>query len=536
MANWRSERAPLAVDLDWTDAAHPMWRWILRVCAVAALVPLWSAPHLPFTDLPEHVAAIATLRHWFDPGWNVRQYFTLALGQSNYLLYYLAGALLAFPLGNAERANVALLSVIAVGFPYALRSLLRALEADERLALFGCTLFWCQSLLIGFFNYLAALPIALWGLSLAVREAQAARAGPRRWALAAAAVALFYMHLSAFVFFVPAAALCFWLLPMPPSAPHLDRPAQALLRRLAGLPLRLAWLAPSAALVAVWLWTSPVVHPGHVGWVQDTRPHFQDVAVSLQHLPEALIDVWRGTRDEWCLLALLAAGVLLAWPRAGDAERPDRAWRRGLAALWVAIAALLYLAMPRSAGWLDYLNERYAILAALLAAALFRPARGLRGAAPMLLLAATALFAAGNATAEVRAFEREVGPFDQVLAAAAPGRRLMALIFDQGSNHARFAPFLHFGGYYRARGGAVASISFAELPQSPLRYRPESAPPRTPPHAEWEPDAFRNDVQGPYYDYVLVRGAIDPFARNPRGPRWRLAARQGRWALYAKVP
>src|SRR5689334_24746606 len=79
----------------WTDAGHPSWSWLLFVCAVATVFPLWVAPSLPFTDLPQHVAAIATLRHFYDPQWKAQEYFTLALGRSPYLLYYLAGALLA---------------------------------------------------------------------------------------------------------------------------------------------------------------------------------------------------------------------------------------------------------------------------------------------------------------------------------------------------------------------------------------------------------------------------------------------------------
>ena len=64
----------------------------MLACAAATVVPLWSAAHLPFTDLPQHVSAIATLRHWWDPAWKSQEYFTLELGQTQYLLYYLAGA------------------------------------------------------------------------------------------------------------------------------------------------------------------------------------------------------------------------------------------------------------------------------------------------------------------------------------------------------------------------------------------------------------------------------------------------------------
>ena len=505
--------------MHWTDEDHPLWIWLLSACAAATVLPLWSAAHLPFTDLPQHAAAIGTLRHFWDPVWKSREYFTLALGQTQYLLYYLLGAALAFPFGTAERANLVLLSLVAVAFPLSLRALLKALRADTRLALFACPLFWSQSLLIGFFNYLAAMPLTLWSLALALRQAEA----PSRrtlLTLAGATVALFYLHLSAFVFFAPAAALA--SLALPRLAPPRE------------WPRRLVWAAPVAALAVLWLVNSPVVHPQSVGWYQPMGVHWEEPAAALRNVVDALLDIWRGPEDEWCLLALLAAAAFLAWPQRRDLE--EQPWRRGIVAAWVVLAGLLYLAFPISIGWMWQLNERYVLLFALLAPALLRPARGWRGAAPLLLVAATGLLAAATAFGNVRAFDREVGPFDSVLARAQPGRRLIGMMFEQNSRYAKFSPFLHFQAYYRARMGGVASFSFAELPQSPLRYRPENAPPPHPAGWEWHPGSFRNDVDGLYYDYVLVHGLVDPFARPQPGPRWRLLAREGRWALYEKEP
>jgi len=502
----------------WTDAEHPLWKWLLRICAAATALPLWSASHLPFTDLPQHVAAIGTLRHWWDPVWKSQEYFTLALGQTQYLLYYLAGAAMAFPLGTAERANVVLLSLTAIAFPWSLRALLRALHADERLALFGCTLFWSQALLIGFFNYLAAMPLLLWGLSLAVRQAL----GPSRktlWMLGAVSVALFYLHLSAFIFFAPAAAMA--SLALPRMAP----PRQ--------WPRRLVWAAPVVALSILWLLASPVMHPQSVGWRQPMAVAFDEPAAALHNITDALLDIWRGPEDEWCLLALLSAAALLAWPQQRDQEADP--WKRGLVAAWAALAALLYFAFPVSVGWLWQLNERYALVFALLAPALLRPSRGLRGGGPLLLVAATGLFAAGIAVSNIRAFDREVGPFDEVLAQAQPGRRLIGMIFEQNSRHAKFSAFLHYQAYYRARMGGVASFSFAELPQSPLRYRPENAPPPHPAGWEWHAGLFRNDVDGLYYDYVLVHAPFEPPQLRAPGPRWRPLAQRGDWALYEKI-
>ena len=495
----------------WTDPAHALWPFLLFACALANVVALWSGPYLPFTDLPQHAAAIATLRHWSDPQWKAQEYFTLALGRSQYLLYYLAGALLAFPLGSAELANLTLLSATALAFPLALRSLLRAVRGDERLALFAAPLFWSQSLLIGFFNYLAALPLLLWGLSLAVRDAEAPR--PRRTVLVAAvALALFYLHLSAFLLFAPAALLA-WLL--------LGRGPRALL-----------WVVPVAALGFAFLATSPVIHPEKVGWTHPMEIRFEAPSDALRNLPSALLDIWPGTQDDLVLLALIGAAALLAWPQPRDPDADARL--RGLAAGWCALAAFLYFAFPVSIGWLWQLNERYAIALALLAPLLLRPARGLRGALPLVLVAAASLFSAGIAGRQIRGFSREVEGFDRVLDATEPGRRLLSLIYGRDSAWAKFSPYLHFGSYYRARKGGIASFSFAELPQSPLRYRPETAPPPKPAHWEWEPWSFRNDVDGLYYDYLLVRGFGDPAARAGPGPAWHVLSRAGAWTLYTK--
>jgi hypothetical protein len=290
------------------------------------------------------------------------------------------------------------------------------------------------------------------------------------------------------------------------------------------------------------------------------RVAFEDPAVAIHDVTDALLDIWRGPQDEFCFLALLAAAALLAWPRTRLADESDTApdereaarderevrgsdapvadgadaWRRGLVACGVAFAVVLYFCFPVSIGWLWQLNERYALVFALLLPVLLRPMRGRRGALPLLLVAAVTFYSVGIAVENFRGFEQEVGAFDEVLAQAQPGRRLIGMIFDQNSRYAKFSAFLHYASYYRARMGGVASFSFAELPQSPLRYKPETAPPVHPAGWEWHANAYRNDVDGRYYDYVLVHGMVDPFATHPPGPVFHLVMRRGRWALYAK--
>jgi hypothetical protein len=528
--------------MKWTEEKHPLWRALTAAVALATAIPLWLTAHLPFTDLPQHAAMISTLRHWWDPAFRVQEHFTIAFSQTQYLLYYLVGALLAFPLGTAERANLVLLSVIAIAFPYSLRSLLRALQFDERLALFGSTLFWSQTLLIGFFNYLAAMPMTLWGLALTV---QLARAPSRKLQiqLGLLSLAIFYMHLSAFVFFAPAAGLALLIL-NPDSDNSLAAPEikPGLMDRffnyLKKIWPRFLWTIPILLAALLFLLKSPVVRPSTVGWTQPMVTSWEDIDTALKNLPDALMDIWHGPQDEWCLLALITAAALLAWPQKRDEAEPrGLTLRRGVAALWIAFAALLYFAFPVSIGWLWQLNERYALIFVLLVPLLLKPVRGWRGAMPLVLVAATGLFAAGNAQVVFRGFEREVGNFDRVLDQTEPGKHLVSMIFEQNSRVAKFSPFLHYGSYYRARKGGVASFSFAELPQSPVRYIEGKGPPTKTAGWEWHPLDYNNAREGNYYDYWLVHGYFDPLTRLSLtgGPQWRLKVRDGEWALYEKV-
>jgi len=515
----------------WTDRASPFWIWALRACAAVTIVPLWRVKHLPITDLPQHVAVISTLRHWFDPAFKAQEYFTIAFGKTQYLLYYVVGTLLAFPLGP-ETANRVLLSLIAIAFPFSLRALLRALRMDERLALFACTMFWNPSLMTGLFNYLAAIPLLFWGFAAAIEQGE--RPTRRRAIfLAVVSVSIFYLHISAFIYFVIGLPICMLLLPMPTGGLRLG----ALLTRLKAMPRALLFLAPVGLGFVHWAANSAVAQPQTVGWKTPRTLYFPPIADSLRQLPEAVLDIWRSGGDEGYTMALVVAAILLAWPQSRANEPAGATWRRGVAALLVASAATLYFAMPAQIGFAYHLNDRYAIVAALLLPLLFRPAPGIRGAAPLLLVAIVAFWSAAIASRQFLRFESDVGQFDALLTRARPGARLVGLGFETESITNKGVPtYVHFGAYYRVRYGGVASFAFAELPQSPLRYRKETGPPEKPMLWEWDPCSFDNVVEGAYYDYILVRARINPLPlAHMKGPQWREIGHEKMWTLYEKI-
>jgi hypothetical protein len=496
------------------------WSVYLASCAILTALPLWSARYLPFTDLPEHTAVAAALRHWFDASWHLQSTYTLDFVHTPYSLYYVVCAVLSIPFGSAERANTVILTLVALGFPYSIRALARALRADERLALFACPMFWNQSLLIGFFSYVAAIPLALFMLSLVLRQlAEPTR--KRAITLGALTVALLFLHLSMLAFFVVASLL---------ASLHVPGDIR---QRIRATPRRLAWLAPAAVVLAGIFLTSSVFHPARVGWSEPRKIEFEPLDQELSHL-FAVFDVWHGAFDEVCVIGLVFVGALIAWPRVRE---PDaEVGSRSLVASWMVVAIALFLFVPQKIGWLWQLNERFTLPFALLIPLLLRPEKGTRSTIALGVVGALGVAIAGNSTRAIRAFQSEVAGFDEVIDRAEPGKRVLTLVFESESSVARFAPFLHFGAYYRARGGGVVAPSFAELPQSPLRYRAEEQPPWHPYGWEWEPERVVNDSSQAYFDYVLVRGS-DPVAflvAGPSRPSWRLVSRNARWALFAR--
>jgi hypothetical protein len=517
-----------------------LFRWALPVCAAVTIAPLYLAKHLPFSDLPEHVAAIATLRHYWDVPWDLQKYFVLQdLTRTQYLLYDAVAALLAVPLGSAERANLLLLSIAGLGFPYALRELLRATRRDERLAVFACPLFWNRALAEGLINYVASIPVAIFGLALVARHCQAATDAPgdrrrgtlRAIALAALSLALFYLHVSAFLLFAFGAVVFAVFVPL--AAPAASRGGDAV-RRVIRLPRQVVWLAPTVAC-AVLLAFSPAIQPDpgrqgiHAGVVR-----FAPRELLLQSLWPWMHDFWRSSADDLSAALLwLCFSVLLV----RNASRAESAGPAERAAPFVfAAAVFLYFVMPNQVSFAFILDLRLAPFIGLLAPLVLRVRNDSKSDAALAGMFAAAMVVGGHSAWQTYAFERdEAGSFDRVMASLPRGKKLVALIFDRESTRANVSPFIHFGSYYTARYGGVSSFSFAEVPHWPIQYRDGAAPPKKKiVFWDWSPCLFRNSKDGPYYDFVLTRGELNPFAGAPPGPAWHVIGASREWTLYGR--
>ncbi len=243
---------------------------------------------------------------------------------------------------------------------------------------------------------------------------------------------------------------------------------------------------------------------------------------------------WSQILGRACVVAALGAFAALWVARSKLDEHPVA---RSSRLAWLpVVCGALYMVAPASYGWIWPIHTRFAVTAALTLPLLAGAWRS--GASAWILCAALGATSAGLAGDVGFRFAQwestELGDLDEVLSHAEPGKRLVALVPAAASAHVPNVPILHVAAYYQVRGGAVATFSFADFPQSPFRYREgPMRPPRLPPRWEWTTELHVADPQLNYYDYVLARrGVFDAAGQLPDRYELRFEGRD--WNLYAR--
>jgi hypothetical protein len=499
-----------------TARSERRWHVALFVSAVASAIPLWCARFLPFADLPQHIAAIGMLRHWWDPAFHFGSRYSLNIGDSQYFVYYAAGAVLSLVTGSPESANRVLMTVAAVAFPLALRSLLSALDRDKRLALLGAPAFWSAPLMMGFVPYVAAVPVATWAIALFVRYSR----GPSRArgvGLLLVSCLLFSLHLSAYLVFLASSGLI----------------AVLLHRRPARVARALVWVVPSAMLTAAWaLRGSLLAAPGapraegeQISWTSSRK--------LVEQLPLWTHDIWRTHVDEACAV-LLAIGIIALAVQRGRA--PDDRWLARAAWMPLLVAALGYWVLPYNVGPAVMLDVRMATFVFLFVPLVLVPHPGLAGTLPLVAVLVSHLVGVADSVDEVRRAEtEELGDIDRLIDKIPPNARVLTLPFILTSKHTHWPPWVFMGSYHLARTGGEAEMSFSRIPHWPIRNRPAPDDARRPLFWTLAPCTFRNAYDGPSTDYLLARSTHDIFRAHPPGPRWRRLDQEREWSLYERM-
>jgi hypothetical protein len=432
------------------------WSLLFVALSVAATYPIWRAKHPPIQDLPQHLAAISVLKNYPDLG--LGQYFDLQLGKTQYLTYYLLAQALSYVAG-VTLANKLLLCTSLIALPWSLASLLRVLGRDPRLAIFAFGLTYNAHLILGFFNFLAALPLVFWGLTAAVRL-RLEHTPKRMIYLGVWLLVCFYMHVVPFAFLGLGATIVL-------IGDSVKLTAQ---RAIAFIPVLLAaggWLASTPAGRA----TLAAAEAAE----SIEKPVYVTIGQAIRELPTWLTDVLHRERDDqllvaWGAILLLAMTMgLKPGPKGKAAEAPasdDRlancAWLLGLMS---PLAFVAYFVLPSAYDWIWPISGRFPLLALLFLTLLLPRMRGALGGIVLLAAGVVATISFYEINRSFVQFEKEeVGDIDAALASIPRAERVAGLIFGGSSNIVRFAPFLHYVALYQARKGGVVMFTFAEFP------------------------------------------------------------------------
>lgn len=454
--------------------------------ALIATAPAWIVRHPPLQDVPFHLATLRVIHDYHNPRFGFEELFDIHLFGTQYVLYYLAGSLLAYVLG-VYKANIALMCLYLGGVPLALRALLRAMGKDERLSILSLPLVVNVMFILGLMPFLIGLPLAIWALAVAIRYFEEPTRG-RGVLLGVLAVALFYTHVLPFGLFGLGVMTLFpW-----------TRPNAWVRSALPFIPavLLLGWwtFLADAGSTARGALTSQVAAP-------------LDEAIRI--LPDWTFNVFRDATDEYWFIAFVLVVIVCLGLAQGDADR-TKGWTRPYALLVLA-CVVLYFTMGDTLGPFWLFAKRFPVAFSFLVIPLLRMPQGIRG----WIATGCALFVgAGSIINTCRHFIqfelREVGDFEGALEAMDPRKKVCGLIFDKGSNVVHNVPFLHFVSYYQAEKGGLVLFSYAGFLHWPFTFKPgQVPPPGKPPILRWEwmPERVPMNEIFPYYDYVLTRGS-----------------------------
>ena len=474
------------------------------VVLLLSTLPLWLTPYLPFVDVPQHAAQVASLHELLRGNPVFTSNFWI-----NWFTPYVVGYLLLFIVSSVlpiVAATKVVLAASIVAIPLMTGLLLREMGADERLKWLAIPASYSVALYWGFFEYVVATPVALAFLVLTIRFE---RRPTLRYGLGIGAfgIMLFFCHVVALGF---ASLLCLTYL----AAKNWRSP-----RRLIACCLPYAAPLP---IMAVWM-TRILATDSAVANAPTT---FGTVHGRLLNLFEQLAGL-----DAYAFgLGLLIVVAVLFLPVVAG-YRVSRAPERWL--LFV-VGLAVYFSFPEFAQNTAFLYQRLAVFLIPLWLVVWespsKPSRYLFGTVTLVVLAAWL----GVNTERFTGFGHDAQAFESVLAQASPGRRLAGMLVCNASRYFSNPVYLHFAAWYQAQSAGVADISFATTHPSVVRYSDMSAP-RLSDRESWLPFEFSwSKDGGDTYDYYLVCSHSNVseqlFKDHVRSVG--LVAHQGEWWLY----
>ena len=486
-------------------------RWLFRLTIGLAAGLLWLAPRLPMVDLPQHAGQVAL---WRDLLMGVSAWTDLV--HINLLTPYLIGYAAMLPLSLVVPIGIAtkiVLTLAFLGFVTLGLMLRRSLQADPKLdwfllwGFFGFAFHW------GLLTFLVAAPL-FFAFILVVRAQLRQPTFVRGLAVVTAGTLLLFSHGLVFLLGLLVGSML--------ALRHV------LNNGWRGLPrVLLPYGVLSGLCVLFRLATLRL----------DGAMQFDHAVYGIplwQRLSGVLIFVNAQDNADLRLFALTLVVLCVPWLlrcrlNSGDA--------------WVIIAGLVcvLVAMPAYAAQTDLLFQRFSLFLLPCVSLMFRPSeRGTKAGARLAafgLLAVSTWLMLGIDAERIIGFRTESQPFETVLAAAHPGKRALALVYDRASPAAvNEDAYLHFASWYQAEKHGFVDFNFAIYHPQVVRFQPGRSPDLLQRKGA-EPQLFLRLQDGQRYDYVFVRelqgGEAEELIRTSPC-RYDIAAEERPWVLLER--
>jgi len=478
-----------------------------------------SSRLLPFTDLPDHLAAATIARHIGDPGTPFADYYRVETGLRPNSFHLIFCGLPVFP--SVELANRIFFALSAVLLPVTILLIIRRLGGNPWLSLLSFLLIYNYNVSWGFAGFAFAIPLVLLFGRFFLLDSRGL-GSPLRAALGAALLVLIYfVHVLAALF---ALLIIFFALVFGAGRPS---------RRLLGSA---AASAPVVILAALW-WRAQAESYAGPGLARFLSEYYRGAFLQTLSARKALLvfdnyhlfDGAAGLGVAILFSAAIAVPALILFlsPR----KRPVSAGARILLLPLLLASALCYLFLPNEIPQQSILYERFSVflfLALVIAAGALAPATISRGARAGLIGLALLHFSlwAGYFID----FNRENAGFDRAfLRPDATGMKLAGLL--TGFTYRGKPLYIHFPSYYIVWTKEIATANLADYRFGTIR-RKETAP-HLPRYLEWVGKHRAYDGRYAGMDYILMRGGAPAAADLARFETVRAA---GAWTLLRARP
>ena len=309
----------------------------------AQLIPLWFWTYFPSLDGPSHLYNASILLNYSKTPL-YQQYYRITFHTPGNVLtqLVLASLLAVLPPLAAEKT---FLTLYLVSFPVAFRALLQALGGQARsFSFFAFVLSYNHFLHLGFWNFCAAIPLALAALAYVAAGKDRPLRGGRLAALAALALAAYLCHPMAWAI---AAMGAIWLLAWERLAVPVPKVSRSFKQRR---------LAAAAVLLPGLLYLLSTRVPGQLSF---PRFSFWGAARSLYQL--GFLNSY-GQSEWWLRRTTLACALLLIVFAAMTGGL--RRFKNSMLILSLALAPVIAFG-PDAFGTLGLIRERLAIFAFL---------------------------------------------------------------------------------------------------------------------------------------------------------------------------